>query len=197
MKKILVINSTMISEGSHSKRATDFFVEELKKQDSNLEFQYLDLNVDPVGAHVLTSNNRSTFWEDADKYIDQLKNVDGLIVGSPMTNFNYTATLKNYLDHVLVAGKTFKYKYDGKGESEGLLSNVKVQIINSQGAPKGWYPFGDHTTSLEGTFAFMGMDVTDSIVIAGTKSIYKDLSNDEVLDVYSKEIISKAGEFLK
>lgn len=199
MSKVLVIKSSMntkTEKGSFSNAIADKFVEIYKSKNPEDQIEYLDINNDKAGTFSLTSENISSYWDDVDKYIDQLKSVDKLIVSSPMTNFNYPAVLKNYLDKVLVAGKTFKYKYDEIGASEGLVKNLKVQIITTQGAPKGWYPFGDHTISLTGTFKFMGAKVVEPLIVAGLKTpnMIKH-STDEVLEKFASEIKYSAEQF--
>lgn len=54
-----------------------------------------------------------------------------------MTNFGYTSAVKNFIDKICLAKESFKYKYDGSGLSEGLITKPKVILITSQGAPKG------------------------------------------------------------
>ncbi|WKX02172.1 FMN-dependent NADH-azoreductase [Candidatus Mycoplasma mahonii] len=199
MAKILVIKTSMTTNtprGSISSAALDKFMEIYQSKNVSDEVFILDLNKDPIGKNVLTDESFSDFWAGADHYINQLKNVDKLVLASPMTNFNYTAVLKNYLDTILMAGKTFKYKYDGKGKADGLVKNLKVQLITSQGAPKGWYPFGDHTISLTGTFKFMGSEVVKPVIIAGVKTPEMiNLSKDEVIAIYLDDIKTAAESF--
>jgi FMN-dependent NADH-azoreductase len=155
MKVLKIVSSMTLNSarGSISTYALDQFVKFYKESNPSDEIIELNLNNEPMAQKTLNANNFNNFFnsEDTDHYIDQLKSVDKVIVATPMTNFNYTATLKNYLDHILVAKKSFLYKYDGKGTSEGLLKHLKVQIITTQGAPLGWYPFGNHTETLRGT----------------------------------------------
>ena len=152
----------------------------------------LNLNTLRIANISLNSENFAEFFADpgGDEEINRLKNLDKLVMASPMTNFNYPAVLKNYLDHILVAKKTFIYKYDGKGISEGLLKNLKVQIITSQGASFGWYPFGNHTETLRGTWNFVGAKVSRPILLAGTKT-------PEQLKLPAKTIVDRFDSELK
>ncbi len=175
MKVIFISASPLLKTlgGSASNLAMEKFKAFYIKQNPEHEIIEMNLNNEEVGKSVLTSNN---FVEDfftnglSDKHIELLKNANKIVISSPMTNFNYPAVLKNYLDHILVAKKTFKYKYDGKGISEGLLTNLKAQLILTQGAPTGWYLFASHEKSLRGTLNFAGIDVVPSILIDGTKA---------------------------
>ena len=138
--KVLVIRSSMIKkELSYSESLVSRFVKyyrEFHPEDTIIE---LDLNQVPMASITITQQNFNSYFneKDSDYYINQLKNVNKVIYTTPMTNFNVTSMTKNYLDHILVAGKTFDYKYSKKGEAKGLLSHLTVQILATQGAPYG------------------------------------------------------------
>lgn len=170
--KVLVINSSMINEKeSFSNALTKTFVKFYQEYNPKDEIIYLNLNDLPMASITLTTRNFNNFLnkEDSDKYIDQLKSVNKLIFTTPMTNFNVTSMTKNYLDHVLVADKTFSYKYTKQGDAVGLLTKLKVQVLATQGAPYGWYLWGNHAKYLEETWKFTGATVAPSILVCGTK----------------------------
>lgn len=175
MAKLLAIRTSMkigSERGSASAYALDIFLKKYQEAHPDDEIINLDLNDLPMAQKTLNSHNFKNFFnaEDTDKYVEQLKNVDKIVLSTPMTNFNYPAVLKNYLDHILVARKTFIYKYDGLGTSEGLLKHLTVQLITTQGAHLGWYPFGNHTEMLRGTWDFVGAKVAKPIIIPGTNA---------------------------
>ena len=200
MKKVLVIYSSPMMEssvGSVSETMAKEFIAEYKKY-NNDEIIHLDLNKEKMAGKSLTSQNYASFFneKDSDYYIEQLKSVDKVIIATSMTNFNYTAVLKNYLDHILVANKTFKYKYNKNGQSEGLLSHLKVQILTTQGAEYGWYLWGDVSKMLIGTWKFVGANVVGSITIYGTKTPTKiNLSTREKVQEHLEEIKKAAKAF--
>lgn len=170
--KILVIRTSMVEKKiSVSNAMVDKFIEIYKSVKPNDEFIELDLNDEPMAQISLNRNNMGTFFneKDSDKYIDMLKTVDKIIFSCPMTNFNICATAKNYLDHILVANKTFSYKYSKKGDAIGLFPHLSVQLLTTQGAPLGWYPWGNHTENLKGTWEFAGAKVVKPVLIAGNK----------------------------
>lgn len=172
MSKTLVIKSSMLEKNiSFSNELIDRFVKYYKEFNPNEEIIEIDLNDLPMAQITLNRNNMKTFFNenDSDKYINQLKEVNKVILSCPMTNFNMCATTKNYLDHILVANKTFSYKYSKKGEAKGLLDHLQVQLLTTQGAPLGWYTWGDHTKMLKGTFEFVGAKVFEPIIVDGTK----------------------------
>lgn len=193
---VLYASPTRETEGgSISTKLTERFLIEYKKNFPNKEIIEIDLNKNKLGTEVLTSEGfaNKSFFEESNSIIELLNEADHLIVSSPMINFNVPAVMKNFLDHIAVAGKTFKYKYDGNGESEGLLKNLTVQILSTQGAPKGWYPFGDHVAYLEGTFNFLGMKVNKSILVDGTKTKeFNSISIEDNLNKYNNSIETAA-----
>ncbi|AOG60566.1 FMN-dependent NADH-azoreductase [Spiroplasma helicoides] len=197
--KVLVISGTISpEEKSFSLALSRRFVKEYCELNPNDEIIYLDLNNEQMAQKTLTRNNMSTFFneEDSIKYIEQLKSVNKVIISSPMNNFSVSALIKNYLDHVLLAEKTFSYKYSKKDGSVGLLDHLSVQILTTQGAPVGWYPFGDHTAFLKGTWEFMGAKVNEPILFAGTKLAPVSTSNpDEAIDELSDKIKDAAKKF--
>lgn len=170
--KVLVIISSMIAEkDSFSNALVKHFVKYYQAAHPDDEISYLNLNDVPMASKTITTHNFGTFFnqEDSDKYIDQLKSINKLIFSTPMTNFNVTSMTKNYLDHILLADKTFSYKYSKKGDAVGLLTNLKVQVLATQGAPYGWYLWGNHAKYLEETWKFTGASVVPSILVCGTK----------------------------
>lgn len=192
-KVLIIISSVIAKKDSYSTELTKRFIKYYKKFNPNDVVIELDLNNEPMAQKTLTRENfkdNSYFnSEDSDRYINQIRSVHKIVVSSQMMNFNIPGILKNYIDHVWLANKTFSYKYSKKGEAIGLLDPknrdkvkddkiekhleikepVKVQILASQGAPKGWYPWGDHVAYLKGTFEFIGCQVEKPILVDGTK----------------------------
>ncbi|MGY6172122.1 FMN-dependent NADH-azoreductase [Candidatus Mycoplasma pogonae] len=197
--RVLVIRSTfMPREKSFSDGAVDLFLKYYQTKNPGDEIIELNLNDVSAGTISMNSHNFGTYFneEDSFKYIEQLKSVDKVIFATPMTNFNVSAVAKNYLDHIAVADKTFSYKYSKKGDAIGLLTNLKVQIITSQGAPLGWYPWGNHTEFLRGMWNFLGTNVVEPILIAGTKvGEAMTLGRDGYLATFEATLKKAAEEF--
>ncbi|UZQ30714.1 MAG: FMN-dependent NADH-azoreductase [Spiroplasma phoeniceum] len=190
--KVLVIYGTVSpNEKSYSKALAARFLKYYQAANVNDEIIHLDLNETPMALKTLTRDNFGTYFnaEDTDVYINQLKEVQKVIIVCPMNNFNVSGLIKNYLDHVLVADKTFSYKYAKKGYAIGLLPHLKVQILTTQGAPFGWYPWGNHAEYLKGIWEFVGSTVNKPILVAGTKVAPTNaISPDELIDQYDEEI---------
>ncbi len=93
--------------------------------------------------------------------VTELQAADTIIVGSPMYNFSVPSTLKAWIDHVAIAGQTFRYTDSGP---EGLLADKKAYLILSSGGvySEGPAASSDHLdTYLRTVLAFLGVtDIT-------------------------------------
>lgn len=198
MSKILVIESYLSKEYSLSEYVTNLFIEKYKDIHPNDEIIRLNLSNEKKLQTVLSANNFDTFWdEESQKYIDLINESDKLIISTGMINFTISPLLKNFFDNVLQANKTFKYKYDGKGESIGLVdSNKKVQLIMAQGSYKNWYQFSAFDDYLKSVLEFMGLKDIQLLLFDGTKTAeQKDLTIKEKFKLKEKEFIKLVEQF--
>jgi FMN-dependent NADH-azoreductase len=58
--------------------------------------------------------------------IEEVENADAVVIGVPMYNFTIPSTLKTWLDHLVLAGRTF-------GEGTQSLAGKPVMIVASRG----------------------------------------------------------------
>lgn len=184
MKPTSILSITgSINKNALTSKANLKVIEKLQEKYKNSTIKTIDLNDTIFAKTLLSANNFSTFYADvdSDKWINLLKETDILVISSPMINFNYSSLIKNFIDGICVANKSFSYKYSTKGGSIGLINNLKVIIISSQGAPKGWYLFGNVEKSLTGTFKFLGAKKVKSYLIDGTKVEPKNKMTEEEL----------------
>ncbi|ADK69643.1 FMN-dependent NADH-azoreductase [Mycoplasma mycoides subsp. mycoides] len=199
MSKVLVLKTTaQADEVSNSVALTNRFLEEYKKFNPDDEIIIVDLNKDEVGTSILTSETSSTFYQQevTKKYINLLKSVDKLVIACPMYNFSTPVTLKSFIDHVSVANETFSYKYSKKGDAIGLITNLKAQILGVQGAPLGWYPWGQHTQYVEGAMRFLGIDFNKTVLLAGVKvAPLLQLTPEQRVETIIDEVIEAARTF--
>jgi FMN-dependent NADH-azoreductase len=65
-----------------------------------------------------------------EREIARLEHADVIVIAAPMTNFSIPSTLKTWIDHVVCAGRTFRY---GPSGPEGLLKNKQVFVISARG----------------------------------------------------------------
>lgn len=196
--KILVIESNLSETGSLSFYATCRFIEEYKKLHPNDEFEILNLNNETKLQTCLTSKNFSSYWNnESQKYIDLLNSADKIIINSPMINFTISPILKNFLDNVLQAGKTFKYKYDKKGSAQGLInSSKKILLILAQGSYKKWYKFSAFDDYLVSIIRFMGIENISTLLYDGTKTPkQKDLSVEDKFNLKIKKFYKILEKF--
>ena len=199
MNKVIVLYSSPVNKDiSISTYLTKKFVEQYKLNNKDDEIIEFDLNDLDLNQQYQNSNNMSDFFKNQlnDKYINLLKEANKLIIGAPMINFNIPATLKNFIDHIAIANKTFSYKYSKKGDAKGLLDNLKVQIITTQGAPEDWYLFSSHATYLNGLWKFLGANVMKTIKICGLKTQeFSSKTHEEIFELNKDKILEAAKNF--
>ncbi|UUD34898.1 FMN-dependent NADH-azoreductase [Mycoplasmopsis caviae] len=191
-KKIISILGS-VNQDSLSNKINNLVTSRLFKKYPNSEITLLNLANSPFSKLMLNGKDTNSFWEDteAKMWIERLKEADYVVINSPMINFNYSVLVKNFIDAICIDDHSFSYKYSKQNGSVGLLNKMKVILIGTQGAPKGWYTFGDHLKMLEGTFGFLGANKIKSLLVAGTKTApLKDMSHDEIIAKYDDEINS-------
>jgi FMN-dependent NADH-azoreductase len=134
----------------------------------------------------------------SNELVSELLESDEIILATPMFNFAVPAALKAWIDHVVRAGKTFRYKADGT--PEGLLAGTgkKVLVIVASG---GSYPEGSAMAALNYEIpylrfilAFMGLTDVRFIHAGGTGSVMQgQISPEKFLAPYLNEIAGMVG----
>jgi len=129
----------------------------------------------------------------SDELVSELIEADEVILGTPMYNFAIPAALKAWVDHVVRAGKTFRYSAAGK--PEGLLAdgNKRVLAIVASG---GNYIEGSGLSALDYEvpylrfiFGFIGINDVRFIQAGGTASVAQGrVSPEQFLVPYLNEI---------
>ena len=199
MKKVLVIESYLSPrETSVSTYAQDQFLNKYQQLHPTDEIIKLDLNQEEKLKTFLVAATFNSFWDQKSQdYIDLINSVDKIIISTNMVNFNISPILKNFLDNILQAGKTFKYKYDGKGKSQGLIKpGIKAQLIMAQGAYIGTYPWGNFDNYLKNTLHFIGIEDVQILLFDGTKEHdQRDLSIEEKFARKSQEFTKQVSDF--
>lgn len=200
MKKVLIIESHLSkNENSLTHLTQQKFLEKYQSFHPEDQLIFLDLNEEMKDEVVLNANNMSSFWDDkTDKYINLINDVDKIVISTSMVNFSISPTLKQFLDKILVAGKTFRYKYtDGHNKSEGLVKpGKKVQLIMAQGASIGVYPFANFDTYLKGVLNFIGIKDVSVLLLDGTKEYSQEkLTNEEKIKLKEREFSQLVDKF--
>ena len=140
MANILVLNSSVLGEGSASKILVEDAVKRLLKANPGATAIHRDLGAEPI-PHLSTSNVAgvrgvpTTNAELAarrlsDDLIAELRTADTIVIGAPMYNFSISTGLRAWFDYVLRAGETFSYSEAGP---QGLLTGKRVIVIESRG----------------------------------------------------------------
>jgi FMN-dependent NADH-azoreductase len=131
----------------------------------------------------------------SDELVAEIQASDEIVVATPMYNFAVPAALKAWIDHVVRAGKTFRYT--AAGTPEGLLAGKKVlAIIASGGSYKqaGLTALDHEIPYLRFIFGFMGITDVQFIQAGGTGAVAQgQISPTEFLAPYLNEIPRAAG----
>ncbi|MDQ3140256.1 MAG: FMN-dependent NADH-azoreductase [Pseudomonadota bacterium] len=178
MTKVLIINSSALGEASVSNRLTGELAARLKAADPATAIVVRDIGGDPiphltadtVGAirGAAETDAARTTLALSDRLIEEIDTADILVIGSPMYNFGISSTLKSWFDHVLRAGRTFRYT--DEGVALGLMTGKKAVIVESragfysEGAAGGMDSQEPHLRTMLG---FMG--ITDIVFVRAEK----------------------------
>ena len=177
MKILHIDSSASDPQTSHSRKLSASIVDALKRQNPAALVTYRDTAVDRL-PHVDTTIRQA--WAPTGErhagltellnrsriQINELKAADVLVIGSPMYNFSVPSTLKAWIDHVAIAGQTFRYTQSGP---EGLV-NAKAYLALSSG---GVYSEGPAASAehlgryLTTVLAFMGIKSIDIVRAEG------------------------------
>ncbi|MCG9116859.1 NAD(P)H-dependent oxidoreductase [Laribacter hongkongensis] len=169
--KLLHIDSSVLAEHSVSRQLTARIVTEWQATHPGTAVEYLDLAQDTpatlsgaeLAARMTPADSRSAEQTTAaartEAFLQQFLAADVIVVGAPMYNFSIPSQLKNWIDCIAQAGRTFKYTETGP---VGLAGNKTVIVASSRG---GVYSTSealralDHQESyLRTVLGFMGID---------------------------------------
>lgn len=140
---ILQIDSSPAGDRSVSRKLVARTVQALREKHPDNRVLVRDLVANPL-PH-LDSLTVAAFFTPPDQRSDQLSAVaklsdaavtelldaDTIVIGAPMHNFGIPSGLKSWVDHIVRAGKTFKY---GPSGPIGLVPpGKKVIIVSSRG----------------------------------------------------------------
>lgn len=176
MTRILVIHTSARRDGSQSRTYTEQLVDQLRSQHTNAQVTVRDLGSEPLphlDEHLLggwmksageQSDSERTAAARATALVEELLASDILVIGSAMYNFGISSTLKAWLDHVLQAGRTFKYTENGP---VGLAGGRKVYVVTARGGRYQDTPLDHQAPYLKTVFAFIGIDDLHFVHVEG------------------------------
>jgi FMN-dependent NADH-azoreductase len=143
MKNLLYVTASLF--GSHSKSGLigGEFLASWQAANGVARVVHRDLGNGTIphlsGEHLKTwmappekrSEREQTLARESDPLIEEVEAADVIVIATPMHNFAIPSTLKAWIDHIVRAGRTFRYTAEGK--PEGLLKNKKVFVIVARG----------------------------------------------------------------
>lgn len=124
--KLLHLDSSIQGDNSVSRALSSAVVSRLKKIQPGIEVSYRDLAGAPL-PHITLPGFATA---EAEAVIEQFLAADIVVIGAPMYNFAVPSQLKGWLDHILVAGRTFSYGPEG---AKGLAGGKHVIVAHSRG----------------------------------------------------------------
>lgn len=140
---ILHIDSSPLGERSVSRKLTAKVLAEVHAKHPGSKTITRDFGADPLphlnaltlGSFFTPPDQRDATLTAAvklsDQAVDEVLAADVIVIGAPMWNFGIPSSLKAWIDHIVRAGRTFKYGATGV---ESLIPpGKKVIIISSRG----------------------------------------------------------------
>ena len=183
MSKLLVINSSPMTDNSHSRLLVDTFVQRYQQQHTDVEVVHRDLGRNPpphidevmIGAYYTPDQQRNNGQQQAlklsDQLVDELEAADVVVIGSPMHNFSISSSLKSWIDHVARVGRTFHYTDEGP---QGLLKGKKAYVLSTRGGRYGEgspaAAFNHQDNYLKVVLGFIGITEVQFITAEGIAS---------------------------
>ncbi|MFC0596890.1 FMN-dependent NADH-azoreductase [Streptomyces palmae] len=159
MATLLHLDSSLSPlEGSASRAVTAAFRAEWEAQHPNGTVVYRDLAADPLPhldgpAAVAGFVNPADHTEEQraafalrEELTSELEQADAVLIGAPMYNFTIASTLKAWLDHVIVMGRT-------SGAEQTTVSGKPTVVVASRG---GGYGPGTPRESFEFVTTYLG-----------------------------------------
>jgi FMN-dependent NADH-azoreductase len=172
MKQILHVRSSSNLKSAVSRAAGDDIITILKAKNPGVEVVERDVVKNPL-SH-LTPDMIDVFYTDgapamkfADALTDELLAADTIVIESPMYNFTIPSSLKAWIDHVVRAGKTFKY-VDGK--PVGLATGKKAILVLGRGGSYNGTPakaMDYQETYLRFILGYMGINDVEVVDLNG------------------------------
>lgn len=177
---LLHIDSSILGGHSVSRKISAAAVAALRNATPGMEVVYRDLDANPpppLSGALLAAKatpveartpDQARNAAHADAILDEFLAADIVVIGAPMYNFGIPSQLKAWIDHLAVAGRTFKYSEAGV---EGLAGGKRVILASSRG---GFYgettplAFLQHQESyLRGFLGFIGVTDVETIGAEG------------------------------
>lgn len=164
--KLLHLDSSIQGENSASRLISAAVVERLQQAQPSIAVTYRDLVAEPV-AHLDPAGFNTL---DTAPEVQQFLDSDIVVIGAAFYNFTVASQLKAWIDHIVVAGRTFKYTENGP---VGLVDGKRIIIalarggIYSEGSPIAFLEHGE--SLLRGVFMGLCGREPEFIIAEGLK----------------------------
>jgi FMN-dependent NADH-azoreductase len=177
---VLHIDSSILGDQSVSRKVSAAAVASLVAANPGANVTYRDLDARPAphqsgalmaarGLDPAARNpDQAREVAEADAVLDEFLAADAVVIGVPMYNFGIPSTLKSWIDHLAVAGKTFSYSEAGV---QGLAGGKRIILASSRG---GFYGPDSPAASLQhqesylrGFFGFIGISDVEVVSAEG------------------------------
>lgn len=175
--KLLHLDSSILGDQSVSRRLTAEVVEALRLGEAEVQVRHRDLAAEPppaIDGTLMAARARPAAERDAaqqalvaqaDALLQEFVDADVVVVGAPMYNFSIPSQLKAWIDHVTVAGVTFRYGATGP---EGLMKGKRALVVATAGGRHAGQPTGRaHADYLALLLRFLGIDDVRTITAEG------------------------------
>lgn len=121
-----------------------------------------------VNANFTPAEQRDSVQRDtlalSDQLVNELRQADTIVIGTPVYNFSVPTSLKAWIDQVARAGETFRYTAEGP---QGLLTGKRAVIVIATGGTAVGSEIDFASGYLRHMLGFMG--VTDVQIIAADR----------------------------
>jgi len=165
MTNVLALKSSILGEHSSSSKLIDQLLAKYKQQSAAIIERDLALQPLPVldgeiaaamrGVTEQLNDKQREALALSDQLIAELVAADMLVIGAPMYNFMIPTQLKNWIDLIARAGKTFSYTEMGP---QGLISNTKAIIVTTRGGAHKDQSSDQEIPYLKNILSFIGIN---------------------------------------
>jgi FMN-dependent NADH-azoreductase len=175
MTHILLIQSSSNLASSVSRDLAESYVKDYKAAHPDATVTERDLVTAPIphlgvdllggmfGKPEALTEEQAKALALSNALVDEIEAASLIVIGVPMYNFSIPSALKAWIDHVIRAGRTFRYTATGP---EGLVHGKKVVLFLASGGvySDGPYkPYDFQETYLRTILGFIGL--TDLTVV--------------------------------
>lgn len=185
------------------------FIKDVQEKYPNIEITTLDLFHQQIPRLEYGENGLFTAWNTEDtnnptitltqqvhqELLAQFLAHHRIVITLPLHNFNIPSRLKDYLDNIMIAGKTFRYVHNGSVPL--LTDNRKVMVLQASGSI---YTQNDRYANLDFSVQYlkemltniMGFNSFELVRAQGTSTSHW---NDQSIKDSFAELDSKIVEF--